>query len=140
MFTTFYNPPTAIHAIPKAPSQRIPVPQRRNGPSAGSLRDYSRLPHHPKHRKWTITPGVFLISRYQMGYILLIYNIIYKIYDPGLPSPPLPPPMVPPPVACGVGMLVCWYVGMLVCWYVGMLVCWYVGILVCWYVGMYVCR
>ena len=62
VFTTFYNPPTAIHAIPKAPSQRIPVPQRRNGPSAGSLRDYSRLPHHPKHRKWTITPGVFLIS------------------------------------------------------------------------------
>ena len=64
------------------------------------------------------------------------------IYDPGLPSPPPSPPHSPPcglgwwygssgpppcglwwwygssgppPVACGGGMLVCWYVGMYVC-------------------------
>ena len=89
---------------------------------------------------------------------------VIDIYDPGLPSPPPSPPMVPPPcglgwwygssgpppcglwwwygssgpppVACGGGMLVCWYVGMLVCWYVGM----YVGMLVSMYVCMYVCR
>jgi hypothetical protein len=64
--------------------------------------------------------------------IMCIYIWIYiYIYGAALATPPPPPTngygwtvssgsSGPPPVACGGGMLVCWYVGMLVCWYVCM--------------------
>ena len=67
-----------------------------------------------------------------------ITTYIYMTQDAQAPPmhPWSPPPVawdggmvlpVPRPVACGGGMLVCWYVAMLLCCYV------------CWYVCMYVC-